>query len=117
MNQWRRKDKIPFPLSKKRQIKLLLKLIQKKIQTLADEKKSVKKKRKILSDPQIGHGIFTMLASMILPAIISAIAKTWMYYMVCVIDKKTIVNTKTYISFLKIYILHYFLVIYLIWLI
>ena len=52
--------------------------------------KSVKKKRKILSDPQIGHGIFTMLARMILPAIISAIAKTLMYYMVCVIDKKTI---------------------------
>ena len=50
--------------------------------------KAVKKKRKILSDPQIGLGIFTMLASMILPAIISAIAKTWIYYMVSVIDKK-----------------------------
>ena len=35
---------------------------------------SVKKKRKVLSYPQIGHGIFTMLASMILPAIISAMA-------------------------------------------
>ena len=73
---------------------------------------SVKKKRKILSDPQIGHGIFTMLASMILPAIISAKTKIWMYYMVCVINKKPIVNTKMYISFLEIYILHYLQVIF-----
>ena len=69
-------DNIPLALSEKRQIKIFLKPIQKEILTLSDMNKSVKKKRKILSDPQIGHGIFTMLASMILPAIISAIAKT-----------------------------------------
>ena len=69
-------DNIPLPSSKKKFIKIFFKLIQKEIKVIGDKKDSVKKKRKILSDPQIGHGIFTMLASMILPAIISAIAKT-----------------------------------------
>ena len=86
----------------------MLKPILKEIRILMDKNESVKKKRKILSDPQIGHGIFTMLASMILPAIISAIAKTWMYYMVCVIDKKTIVNTKNIYFIFDASILHYF---------
>ena len=43
---------------------------------VSDMNKSGKKRRKILSDPQIGHGIFTKLASMILPVNILAIAKT-----------------------------------------
>ena len=68
-------DNIPLQLSKKKKIKIFLKPIQKEINTLSDKNESVKKKRKILSDPQIGHGIFTMLVSMILPAIISAITK------------------------------------------
>ena len=61
---------------KKEANKNILKPIQKEINTLSDKTESVKKKRKILTDPQIGHGIFDMLAIMILPAIISAIAKT-----------------------------------------
>ena len=40
-----------------------------------DENKSVKSKKEIISDPQIDNNIFTLLASIILPAIISAIAK------------------------------------------
>ena len=68
-------DNIPLPLSKKRQIKIFLKPIQNEISILMDENKSVKSKREILSDPQIGNGIFTLLASTILPALISALVK------------------------------------------
>ncbi len=68
-------DNIPLHLSKKKKIRRFLKPIRKEINTLSEKNESVKKKRKILSDPQIGHGIFTMLVSMILPAIISAITK------------------------------------------
>ena len=68
-------DNIPLHLSKKKKIRIFLKPIRKEINTLSDKNESVKKKRKILSDPQIGHGIFTLLVSMILPAIISAITK------------------------------------------
>ena len=68
-------DNIPLPASKKNFIKIFLKPIQKEINILGNKKESVKKNREILSDPQIGHVIFTMLASTILPALISAIAK------------------------------------------
>ena len=68
-------DNIPLTLLKKKKIKIFLKPIQKEIKINGDKKESVKKKREILYDTKIGHGIFTMLASMILPAIISAIMK------------------------------------------
>ena len=68
-------DNIPLPLNKKKKIRKFLKPIQKEINTLSEKNVSVKKKRKILSDPQIGHGIFTLLVSMIIPAILSAITK------------------------------------------
>ena len=68
-------DNIPLPLNKKKKIRIFLTPIRKEINTLSDKKASVKKKRKILSDPQIGHGIFTLLVSMIIPAILSAITK------------------------------------------
>ena len=58
-----------------RQIKIFLKPISKEINTLSNKRKSVKTKREILSDPQIGKGIFTLLASTILPALISALVK------------------------------------------
>ena len=68
-------DNIPLTLTKKRQIKLFLKPINKEINTLSNRRQSIKKKREILSDPQIGAGIFTLLASTILPALISALVK------------------------------------------
>ena len=73
-------DNIPLPLSKKKFIKIFLTPIQKEIKILGKKKASVKAKREILSDPQIGNGIFTLLASTILPALVSAIAKWWIYY-------------------------------------
>ena len=44
------------------------------LRKLADPKLSVKSKRKLLREPQVGNGIFTILASTVLPALISALA-------------------------------------------
>ena len=68
-------DNIPLPLYKKKFIKIFLKPIQKEINILGNKKASVKIKREILSDLQIGQGIFTMFASTILPALVSALAR------------------------------------------
>ena len=69
------KDNIPLYASQKKKIKIFLKPIEKEINIISNKKASVKKKREILSDPQFGEGIFTLLASTILPALISALAK------------------------------------------
>ena len=42
---------------------------------LADYRETVGEKRKILAKPQVGHGIFTLLAGTILPALVSAFLK------------------------------------------
>ena len=42
---------------------------------IGNKKASVKTKREILSDPQFGDGIFTLLAAAILPALVSALAR------------------------------------------
>ena len=44
-----------------------------KIKVLMNPKASVKRKRQILSDNQIGSGLFTVLASVAIPALISAL--------------------------------------------
>ena len=41
---------------------------------LGNSNLSVNSKRKLLSKPQVGDGIFTILASTVLPALISALA-------------------------------------------
>ena len=63
-------DNIPLTYRKKKQIKIFLKPIEKEINMIGN-----KSKREILSDPQIGNGIFTLLATTILPALISALAR------------------------------------------
>ena len=68
-------DNIPLPLNEKKKIKIFLTPIKKEINIISNKKASVKTKREILSDPQFGEGIFTLLASTILPALISAFAK------------------------------------------
>ena len=68
-------DNIPLTHTKKRQIKIFLKPIKKEINIIGNKRHSVKSKREILSDPQIGNGIFTLLATTILPALISALVK------------------------------------------
>ena len=68
-------DNIPLPISKKKSIKLLLSPIEKDIKTISNRKSSLKKRREILTNPQVGSGIFTLLAGTLLPAIISAFIK------------------------------------------
>ena len=52
-----------------------LKPIKRSIIRLAEPDYSMKKKRQILSKPQVGKGIFTAIASFVLPALISLITK------------------------------------------
>ena len=58
---------------KKYRIKQKLKPIRVDVRKLADAELSVNTKRKILSKPQVGRGVFTVLASTVLPALISAL--------------------------------------------
>ena len=68
-------DNIPLPLSKKKSIKLFLSPIEKDIKSVSHRRTSIRKRREILSNTQVGSGIFTLLAVTILPAIISAFVK------------------------------------------
>ena len=65
-------DNIPLPISKKKSVKLLLAPIEKDIKSLSKRGVSIKKRRAILTNPQVGSGILTLLAGTLLPAIISA---------------------------------------------
>ena len=65
---------IKLQKDKKYRLKQKLKPIRTDVRKLANSKLSVKSKRKLLSNPQVGHGIFTILASTVLPALISALA-------------------------------------------
>ena len=65
---------IELKKDKKYRLKQKLKPIRVDVRKLADSKQSVKSKRKLLYKPQVGHGIFTILASTVLPALISALA-------------------------------------------
>ena len=42
---------------------------------LADYRETVGEKQNILAKPQVGHGLFTLLAGTILPALVSAFVK------------------------------------------
>ena len=69
-------NNIPLPLSKKKNIKILLnKLGKRNIKRLVDYRETVGDKQEILEKPQLGHGIFTLLAGTILPALVSAFVK------------------------------------------
>ena len=58
---------------KKYRLKQKLKPIRVDLRKLADSKLSVKSKRRILRKPQVGNGILSILATTILPALISAL--------------------------------------------
>ena len=61
--------------STKCELKTHLESIKKYIRMLSKRKLSMKKKRAILSKPQVGKGVFTALASFVIPALISLITK------------------------------------------
>ena len=48
--------------------------IKNDIRQLSKPQTSVKKKREILKDDQVGKGVFSLLASVIIPSIVSALA-------------------------------------------
>ena len=49
--------------------------IENSIMRLANPKCSMKKKRQILSEPQVGKGVFTAIASFVIPALMSILTK------------------------------------------
>ena len=61
--------------STKCEFKRQLESIKKYIRLLSKKKLSMKKRRAILSKPQVGKGVFTALASFVIPALISLITK------------------------------------------
>ena len=66
-----------FQLDKKKvsTIKRRLKPFQNELRHFANPKSSLLKKRKLLSNEQTGKGIFTILATTIVPALIAALSK------------------------------------------
>ena len=67
-------DAIPLNKTKKSRLKSKLMPLRFHIRKLADPKVSIKEKKGVLKNPQVGEGIFTILASTVLPALISALA-------------------------------------------
>ena len=49
---------------------MFLKPIKREFEKVRDPDLSIKEKHRILCKPQVGHGIFTLLASTLLPALI-----------------------------------------------
>jgi hypothetical protein len=64
---------IPIQKDKKVRLKSKLMPIRFHIRKLADPKLSVKEKKEILKVPQVGKGIFSLIATTVLPALISAL--------------------------------------------
>ena len=56
-------------------LKILLQPIHEYFYKLTEPEMSIKKKRRILSKPQVGKGVFTALASFVIDALISLISK------------------------------------------
>ena len=69
------KENIPIKGNKKYQLKKKLKPIKNEIRKLANSKISVNTKRKLLAIPQVGHDIFSAIATVVLPALISLLSR------------------------------------------
>ena len=65
--------KFPIESKKKYQLKKRLTPIKKEISQLANPKLLMERKRKLLKNPQVGFGVFTALASFVVPALLSLI--------------------------------------------
>ena len=64
---------IKLTKDRKHRVKKKLKPIHDDVRKLSNSKLSVKTKREILRKPQVGKGIFTLLATTVLPALISSL--------------------------------------------
>ena len=62
-----------FDLNKKQKANLIYKLkpIRGQIRQLSDHNTSIKTKKRLLSNPQVGQGVFNFLASTALPALLA----------------------------------------------
>ena len=67
--------KIPLEKKKENKLKNRLMEIHKEVRQLANPKLTLKTKRKILKKSQVGSGIFTALATIVVPALLSLLAK------------------------------------------
>ena len=65
--------KFPLDSKKKYQLKKRLMPIKKDVMRLANPKILIKNKRKLLKKQQVGFGVFTALASFVIPALLSMI--------------------------------------------
>ena len=65
--------KFPLESKKKYQLKKRLTPIKKQVMQLANPKVLMKTKRKLLKKQQVGFGVFTALASFVIPALLSMI--------------------------------------------
>ena len=66
--------KLPMDSKKRKQLKKKLLPIHEDIRNLAKPHTAVSTKRNILKKPQVGAGIFTALASIVVPTILSMLA-------------------------------------------
>ena len=62
--------KLPLDNTKKSQLKKKLLPIHNEVRRLANPKLQVKTKRRLLKQPQVGSGVFTALASFVIPTLI-----------------------------------------------
>ena len=67
--------KFPLDSKKKNQLKRKLTPIKKEFRQLGNPKLLLRTKRRLLKNPQVGFGVFTALASFVIPALISLITK------------------------------------------
>lgn len=63
-----------LPPQKKNYLKKKLQPIKNDIRLISNKATPVEKKRKVLAKDQVGNGIFSLLAGVIIPSIISALA-------------------------------------------
>jgi len=63
--------KLPLNKSKNNQLKKKLLPIHNEVRRLANPKLQIRTKRRLLKQPQVGSGVFTALASFVIPTLIS----------------------------------------------
>ena len=66
--------KLPLNKSKNSQLKKKLLPIHNEVRRLANPKLQIRTKRRLLKQPQVGSGVFTALASFVIPTLISLLS-------------------------------------------
>ena len=66
--------KLPLNKSKNSQLKKKLLPIHEDVRRLANPKLQIRTKRRLLKKPQVGSGVFTALASFVIPTLISLLS-------------------------------------------